>query len=70
MCFIMYHISDDRPSIVELTGGVGTLRCVSAYHEPACHFDAKFVNGQGNEMRLLYISLVRDIEQCTARWMH
>ena len=27
-----------------------TLRSVSAYHEPAWHFDAKFVNGKGHEM--------------------
>ena len=37
-------------SIIELSGGMGTLRNVSAYHEPACHFDAKFVNGHGDEM--------------------
>ena len=36
-------------SIVVLSGGVETLRNVSAYHEPAWHFDAKFVNGQGHE---------------------
>ena len=35
MCFIKYHVSEDRSSIVELSGGVGTLRSVSAYHEPA-----------------------------------
>ena len=28
MCFITYPVSEDRSSIVELTGGVGTLRCV------------------------------------------
>ena len=26
MCFIKYHVSEDRSSIVELAGGVGTLR--------------------------------------------
>ena len=36
--------------MVELAGGVGTLRCGSAYHEPAWHFDAKFVDGEGHEM--------------------
>ena len=50
MCFIKYHKSEDRSSIIELSGGVGTLRNVSAYHEPACHFDARFVDGQGHEM--------------------
>ena len=39
-----------KASIIELSGGVGTLRNVSAYHEPALHFDAKFVDGQGHEM--------------------
>ena len=37
-------------SIAELVGGVGTLHCVSTYHEPASHFDAKFVNGKGHKM--------------------
>ena len=50
MCFIKYHVSENSSSIVELAGGVGTLRCVSASHEPAWHFDAKFVNGQEHEM--------------------
>ena len=49
MCFIKYHVSEDRSSIVELAGGVGTLRNVIAYHEPAWHFDAKFVDGEGHE---------------------
>ena len=50
MCFIMYRVSTDRSSIIELSGGVRTLRSVNAYHEPAWHFDAKFVSGQGHEM--------------------
>ena len=50
MRFIKYHISEDRLSIIELSGGVGTLRSVSAYHKHAWHFDVKFVNGQGHEM--------------------
>ena len=50
MYFIKYHVSKDRSSIVELTGGVGTLRRVNAYHEPKWHFDAKFINGEGHEM--------------------
>ena len=48
MCFIKYHGSEDRSSIVELAGGVGTLRSVSAYHEPGWHFDVKFVSAQGH----------------------
>ena len=50
MCFVKYHVSEDRSSIIELFGGVGTLRNVNAYHESAWHFDAKFVDGQGHEM--------------------
>ena len=34
--------------LVESTGGVQTLRNVSAYHEPAWHFDAKFVDRQAH----------------------
>ena len=45
MWFIKYHVSEDMSSIIELSGGVGTLRSVTAYHEPAWHFDAKFVDG-------------------------
>ena len=48
MCFVMYHVSEDRSIIVQFSVGVGTLRNVSAYHEPAWHFDGKFVNGQGH----------------------
>ena len=29
---------------------MGTLRCVSTYHEPAWNFNAKFANGEGHEM--------------------
>ena len=50
LLIIKYHVSEDRSSIVELSGGVEMLRSVSAYHEPAWHFDAKFVSGQGHEM--------------------
>ena len=49
MCFIKYHVSENRLSIVELVVGVETPHCVSAYRKPAWHFDAKFVNGKGNE---------------------
>ena len=47
---LMYHVSEDRSNVIELSGGVGTLRSVSAYHELAWHFEAKFVNGQRHEM--------------------
>ena len=50
ICFIKHHVSEDWSSIVELAGGVEPLRCVSAYHGPAWHFDAKFVHGEGHEM--------------------
>ena len=49
MCFVKYHVSEDQSSIVESSGGVQTLRNVSAYNEAALHFDAKFVNGEGHE---------------------
>ena len=48
ICFVKYHLSEDRSSIVESSGGVQTLRNVSAYHKPAWNFDAKLVNGQGH----------------------
>ena len=32
MYFVKYHISEDKSSIVESSGGVQTLRNVSAYH--------------------------------------
>ena len=50
MCSIKYHVSEDRSFIVKLAGDVGTLRCVSACHDTAWHFDAKFVDGQAHEM--------------------
>ena len=48
MCFVMYHVSQDKSSILESSGGVQTLRNTSAYHEPAWDFDAKFVDRQGH----------------------
>ena len=33
--FVKYQVSEDRSSIVEVSGGMETLRNVSAYHE--CH---------------------------------
>ena len=53
MCFVKYHVSEDKLSIVASSGGVETLRNVSAYHEPAWHFDAKFINGQTYRERLV-----------------
>ena len=49
MCFIKYHVSEDKSSIMELSG-VGTLRSVSAYHKSAWHFAAKLFDGQGHEL--------------------
>ena len=48
MCFVKCHVSEDKSSIVESSGGVQTLRNVSTYHEPAWHFDAKFVDTQAH----------------------
>ena len=48
MCFVKYHVSEDESSIVRMTGGVQTLRNVSAYNEPTWHFDAQFVDKQGH----------------------
>ena len=48
--FVKYHESEDKLSIVASSGGVETLRNVSAYREPVWHFDGKFVNGQGHVM--------------------
>ena len=45
---IHYHVLEDKSSIVESSGGVQTLRNVSAYHEPTWHFDAEFVDRQGH----------------------
>ena len=50
MRLIKYYVSEDLSRIVELAGGMGTLRCVSAYHESAWHFDAKFIDDEGHEM--------------------
>ena len=52
MCFVKYHVSENRSCIEELSGGVQTLRNVSAYHKPALHFDAKFANDQTYRKRL------------------
>ena len=48
ICFVKYLVSEDKSSNVESSGGVQTLRNVSAYHEPTWHFDAAFVDGQGH----------------------
>ena len=44
----MCHVSEDESSVMRMTGGVQTLRNVSAYKEPAWHFDAQFVDKQGH----------------------
>ena len=44
MCFVKYHVSEDKSSIVESSGGMQTLHNVSAYNEPTWHFDATFVS--------------------------
>ena len=48
MYFVKYHVSEDKSSIVESSGGVQTLRNVSAYREPSWCFDAAFVERQGH----------------------
>ena len=48
MCFVKYHVSEDLSSVVRMTGGVQTLRNVSAYNEPTWHFDAQFIDKQGH----------------------
>ena len=48
MCFVKYHVSGDKSSIVVSSGGVETLHIVSAYHELTWYVDGKFVNGQGH----------------------
>ena len=60
MCFIKYHVSEYRSSIIELSGGVGTLRSVRVYHEPVWHFDAKFVDGHGHEKTMKVYGAVGD----------
>ena len=50
MCFVKYHASEDRSSIIEFSADVGTQSNVSAYHESARHFNAKFLDGQGHKM--------------------
>ena len=51
-CYRVQKCKSDGIYIIPYTrfGGVVTLRCVSAYHEPAWHFDAKFVNGEWHKM--------------------
>ena len=46
MCFVKSHVSEDKSSIVESSGGLQRLRNVSAFHELVWHFDAKFVDKQ------------------------
>ena len=56
MCFVEYHVSEDRSSIVRMSGGVQTLRNVSAYNEPTWHFDAQFVDKQGHTRAIVQIA--------------
>ena len=44
ICFVKYHVSEDQSSVVRMTGGVQTLRNVSAYNEPTWHFVAQFID--------------------------
>ena len=62
VCFIKYHVSEDRSIIVESSGCVETLRNVSAYHKPARHFEGKFVNGEGHTESVWSWSFFRDEE--------
>ena len=52
--FIKYHVSEDRSRNIELVGGVDTLRCVSVFHEPAWHFDAKSVDAEGRLVMVIF----------------
>ena len=47
MYIVKYHVSEDESSVVRMTGGVQTLHNVSAYKEPTWHFDAQFIEKQG-----------------------
>ena len=47
MYFVKYHVSEDKSNILESSGGVQTLRNVSAYHEPG--------------ILMLNLSMVKDI---------
>ena len=44
----IHHLSSrsNQSSAVRMSGGVQTLRNVSAYNEPTWHFDAQFVDKQ------------------------
>ena len=64
MCFVKYHVSEDKSSIVESSGGVQTLRNVSAYNEPTWHFDAKFVDKQEHTESSRSCTLFGD-EECS-----
>ena len=55
MCFVKYRVSEDRSGIVELPGGVGTLRNVSAYH---CPYD--LADNKVNAIHIVYKIRKRD----------
>ena len=48
MCFVKYHVSEAQSSVVRISGGVQTLRNVSAYNERTWHFDAQFLDKPGH----------------------
>ena len=55
MCFVNYHVSEDKSSIVESSGAVQTLRNANAYNERTWHFDAKFFDKQEQTYRKLQV---------------
>ena len=46
MCFVKYHVSEDESSVMRMTGGMQTLRNISAYKESTWHFDVQFIDKQ------------------------
>ena len=46
MCFVKYHVSEEKSNIVESSVGVETMRNFRAHNQPTWHFDAKFVDRQ------------------------
>ena len=46
-----------------MTGDVKTLRCVSAYHEPAWDFDVTFVPGEGYEMAKVQSTISSSVDR-------
>ena len=52
MCFMKYHVSEDKLSIVEAPGGVQTLYNVSAYHKPTLHFVDRQLHTRANMQKV------------------